>query len=200
MLTQVRVDRLSKSDTLIVHIEDAVVILKEVDAQIGLARVSSWRDLQDAVPIPIDHVLVLGDHVGRLIDREGQVGHRIILLYCAVGAPEAYRVQLGFASTILLVHDAQQVVHSFLRQRDERSTRVWQHDSWVELKSLITELDTSPVKVPSLLRLKRIVPLDGALSVLSQIVATHHELRWQVVIETDQEGEHSLVDHALLLE
>ena len=44
------------------------------------------------------------------------------------------------------------------------------------------------------------MPLDGALGVFRKVVATNHELRWQVVVEADQEGEHALLDHALLLQ
>ena len=39
------------------------------------------------------------------------------------------------------------------------------------------------------------MPLDGSLRVLCKVVSTNHELRRQIVIESNQEREHSLINH-----
>ena len=44
------------------------------------------------------------------------------------------------------------------------------------------------------------MPFDGTLGVLSKIVPTNHEFGGQVVVEADQEREHSLVNDSLLFE
>jgi len=106
VLAEVRVDTLRETHSLVIHVENTVIILKEVNAKVSLASVASRRDLQHTVPVPIDHVLMLAYHVVCLLDCEGEVGHRIVLLHRAVGTPQANWVQLGLASTILFVHDA----------------------------------------------------------------------------------------------
>jgi len=44
------------------------------------------------------------------------------------------------------------------------------------------------------------MPLDGSLGVLVQVIASNHELGWQVVVEANQEGEYSLIDGSLLFQ
>jgi len=114
MLTQVRVDRLSETYTLVIHVEDAVVVLKEVNTEIGLASITSGCDLQHTVSVPIDNVLVLRDHVLCRFNREGQVWHGVVLLDGTSSAPETYWVELWLTGTIDVVHDREQVVHGLL--------------------------------------------------------------------------------------
>ena len=92
VIAQVAVDRLSEANFLVVHVEDSVVVFEEVNTKVGLARVPSWCNLQNTVSIPINDVLVLGDHVVRRLDRESQVWHGIELLNGAASAPESDRV------------------------------------------------------------------------------------------------------------
>ena len=107
MFTQVRVNRLCEADSFVIHVKHSVVILEEVDAEIGLAGVTCRRYLQDAVAIPVYQILMLRNHVLRRVDCKSQVWHGVVLLNCASGAPKANRVQLGFASAILVMHDAE---------------------------------------------------------------------------------------------
>ena len=145
MLTEIRVDALSETNSLVVHIEDAVVVLEEVNAQVCLAVVARWCDLQHAMPVSVDHVLVLRDNISCVIDGERQVRHSIKLLNCAACTPKTHWVQLRFACSVLLVHNAKQVVHCLLWQRDKRGSSVWQHHSLVEIERSITEFDSGPV-------------------------------------------------------
>ena len=127
--------------------------------------------------ISVDQILVLGDHVLCLVNSECQVWHSVILFNCALGTPETHRVQLWLTGSISVVHDAQQIVHRLLWERNEGSARVWQHDSRVELEGLISEFDTCPVQVPRLLWCKSVMPLDWTFCILCKVVATDHELR-----------------------
>ena len=145
MLTEIRVDALRETNSLVVHVEDAVVVLEEVNAQVCLAVVARWCDLQHAMPVSVDHVLMLRDNISCVVDGERQVRHRIELLDRAAGAPKTHWVQLRFACSILLVHNAKQVVHCLLWQGDKRGSCVWQHHSLVKIERQVTEFDSGPV-------------------------------------------------------
>ena len=105
VLGQVGVDRLGKAYTFVIHVEDTVEVLEEVDTQVRFASIARGRNLQHAVSISIDDVLVLGDHIVCLLYCESQVWHSVELLNRAVGSPEAHWVQLGLASAVDVVHD-----------------------------------------------------------------------------------------------
>ena len=92
MLRKVRVDGLSKSDSLVVHVENTIVVFKEVDSQVSFTCVASRSDLQHTVSISIDNVLVLRNNVVSRLNRESQIWHCVKLLNRALGSPETHWV------------------------------------------------------------------------------------------------------------
>ena len=105
VLGQVGVDRLGKAYTFVIHVEDTVEVLEEVDTQVRFASIARGRNLQHAVSISIDDVLMFGNHIVCRLNCKGQVWHGIKLLNSALCAPESNWVQLGFSSTVDVVHD-----------------------------------------------------------------------------------------------
>ncbi len=54
-----RVDGLSEADSFVLHVKNTVVVLEEVNAEVRLSCVARRRNLQDTVPVAVDHVLML---------------------------------------------------------------------------------------------------------------------------------------------
>ena len=120
-----RVNRLGKANAFVFHVKDSIVVLEKVDAEVGLARVAGWGDLQHAVPVAVDHVLVFGYYVGGLVDCKFQVGHCVELVFSALSSPETYWVESWLPCPVGFMHYGEQMLHGFLGQGNERSPSVW---------------------------------------------------------------------------
>ena len=92
VLAKIRVHTFSEANSLVVHVKNTVVIFEEVDAKIGLASVARRCNLQDAVTISVNHVLMFTDDVVCLLDRKCKIRHRIILLNGTMSTPETHWV------------------------------------------------------------------------------------------------------------
>ena len=56
---ELRVDGLSEADSLVLHVKNTVIVLEEVNAEVCFSSVTGGSNLEDTVPVAIDHVLML---------------------------------------------------------------------------------------------------------------------------------------------